>query len=61
VRAVIARIFDHSLDGVLAQEGTSFFDFCRDLPDDPAQLDRTRDLYRRSAAVEPGSALRPCA
>jgi dihydrofolate reductase len=48
MRAVIARIFDYSLDGVIAQEGTSFFDFCRDLPDDPAQVDRTRDLYEKA-------------
>lgn len=32
MRTVIARIFDYSLDGVIAAEGTSFFDFCRDLP-----------------------------
>jgi len=45
MRTVIARIFDYSLDGVIAEEGTSFFDFCRDLPDDPAQVERTRDFY----------------
>jgi hypothetical protein len=38
MRTVIARIFDYSLDGIVAEEGTSFFDFCRDLPDDPTQL-----------------------
>lgn len=41
---MIARIFDYSLDGVIAAEGTTFFDFCRDLPDDPAQEERTRDF-----------------
>jgi dihydrofolate reductase len=45
VRTLTARIFDYSLDGVIATEGTSFFDFCRDLPDDDAQLDRTRAFY----------------
>jgi dihydrofolate reductase len=45
VRTLIARIFDYSLDGVVATEGTSFFDFCRDLPDDEALLDRTRAFY----------------
>jgi dihydrofolate reductase len=49
MRAVIARIFDYSLDGILAEEGTGFFDFCRDLPDDPAQVDRTRDFYEKAA------------
>lgn len=29
MRTVIARIFDYSLDGVIATEGTRFFDFCR--------------------------------
>ena len=45
MRTLVARIFDYSLDGVIATEGTSFFDFCRDLPDDEAQLDRTRAFY----------------
>ena len=45
MRTVTARIFDYSLDGFIAEEGTAFFDFCRDLPDDPAHADRTRDLY----------------
>jgi len=45
MRTVIARIFDYSLDGIIAAEGTRFFDFCRELPDDPAQTDRTRDFY----------------
>jgi len=48
VRTLIARIFDYSLDGVVATEGTSFFDFCRDLPDDDAQLDRTRAFYENA-------------
>jgi hypothetical protein len=48
MRLVTARIFDYSLDGVLAEEGTSFFDFCRDLPDDPAQVERTRGFYERA-------------
>ena len=45
MRTVIARIFDYSLDGVIATEDTPFFDFCRELPDDPMQIDRTRALY----------------
>ena len=48
MRTVIARIFDYSLDGVIATEGTSFFDFCRELPDDQAQEDRTRDFYEKA-------------
>ena len=45
MRTVVVRVFDCSLDGVIAAEGTDFFQFCRDLPDDPAQLARTRALY----------------
>jgi dihydrofolate reductase len=48
MRTLIARIFDYSLDGVIATESTSFFDFCRDLPDDPAQAARTRDFYENA-------------
>jgi dihydrofolate reductase len=49
MRTVIARIFDYSLDGVIATtEGTPFFDFCRELPDDPAQEDHNRALYARA-------------
>ena len=45
MRTVIARIFDYSLDGVHRNEDTPFFDFCRELPDDPELLDRTRAFY----------------
>jgi hypothetical protein len=51
MRMVIARIFDYSLDGIIAGEGTSFFDFCRDLPDDLAQEDRTRAFYGGAGGV----------
>jgi dihydrofolate reductase len=48
MRTVIARIFDYSLDGVIATEGTSFFGFCRDFPDDEALQDRTRGFYEKA-------------
>jgi hypothetical protein len=48
MRTLIARFFDYSLDGVTATEGTSFFGFCRDLPDDPEQVARTRDFYENA-------------
>src|SRR5215469_11217448 len=48
MRTVTARIFDYSLDGIIADGGTGFFDFCRDLPDDPAHVARTRDLYENA-------------
>jgi len=37
MRKLIARVFDYSLDGLIATEDTEFFQFCRDLPDDPAE------------------------
>jgi dihydrofolate reductase len=45
MRTVIARIFDYSIDGVLASEDTPFFDFCRELPDVPALVERNQALY----------------
>jgi hypothetical protein len=45
MRTVRARIFDYSLDGIVAEEGTSFFDFCRILPDDPIQIAHERDFF----------------
>jgi dihydrofolate reductase len=45
MRKLIARVFDYSLDGLVADESTEYFQFCRDLPDDPAQLARTSEFY----------------
>jgi dihydrofolate reductase len=44
MRKLIATVFNYSLDGLLADEGTEFWKFCFDLPEnrepnDPAQLD----------------------
>jgi dihydrofolate reductase len=48
MREVVARIFDVSPVGVVAEEDTDFFNYCREAPDDPAQVARTRDLYERA-------------
>jgi dihydrofolate reductase len=45
MRKLIARVFDYSLDGLIATEGTAFFQFCRDLPDDPAEDARGCEFY----------------
>jgi dihydrofolate reductase len=45
MRRLIARVFDYSLDGVIATEDTEFFQFCRDLPDDPAEDLRGSEFY----------------
>jgi dihydrofolate reductase len=45
LRKLIARVFDYSLDGLIATEGTEFFQFCRDLPDDPAEDASGSEFY----------------
>ena len=58
MRKLIATVFNYSLDGLLADEGTEFWKFCFDLPenrepDDPAQLDFLRARTRTSWAAPP--------
>lgn len=50
MRKLIATVFNYSLDGLLADEGTEFWRFCFSLPEnrepnDPAQLDFLRRAY----------------
>ena len=50
MRQLIATVFNYSLDGLLADEGTEYWKFCfslpeNDVPDDPAQLDFLRGAY----------------
>ncbi|HEX4864265.1 MAG TPA: dihydrofolate reductase family protein [Acidimicrobiales bacterium] len=50
MRKLIATVFNYSLDGLLADEGTEFWKFCFDLPEnrepeDPAQLDFLQSAY----------------
>lgn len=45
MRKLVARVFDYSLDGLIATEGTEFFQFCRDLPDDPAEDASGSEFY----------------
>jgi dihydrofolate reductase len=50
VRKLIATVFNYSLDGLLADEGTEFWTFCFDLPenrepDDAAQLEFLQSAY----------------
>ena len=49
MRKLIACVFFYSLDGLLADEGTAYWQFCFGLPDDPAdkvqELDRYRSAY----------------
>ena len=50
MRKLIATVFNYSLDGLLADEGTEFWKFIFDLPeirepDDPAHLDFLQSAY----------------
>lgn len=50
MRTLIATVFNYSLDGLLADEGTEFWKFCFSLPenrvpDDPAHLEFLRSAY----------------
>jgi len=50
MRKLIATVFNYSVDGLLADEGTEFWKFCFDLPenrepDEPAQLDFLQSAY----------------
>jgi len=50
MRKLIATVFNYSLDGLLADEGTEFWNFCFSLPensepDDPAHLDFLQSAY----------------
>jgi dihydrofolate reductase len=48
MRTVVLNVFDYSLDGILAAEGTEFFDFCRAAPDDPAEVAWFSDCLARA-------------
>ena len=50
MRKLVATVFNYSLDGLLADDGTEFWKFCFDLPenrepDDLAQLEFLRSAY----------------
>jgi dihydrofolate reductase len=50
MRTLIATVFNYSLDGLLADEGSDFWKFCFSLPEnnepnDPAHLDFLRSAY----------------
>lgn len=35
MRPVVLQVFEFSLDGMIGEEGTEFYEFCRAVPDDP--------------------------
>ena len=46
MRKLIACVFNYSLDGLLADEGTEFWRFCFGLPEDPADQEQELDRFR---------------
>ena len=50
MRKLIAWVFLYSLDGLLADKGTEYWDFCFGLPVDPAQTRQKVDLYESAYA-----------
>jgi len=50
MRKLIAWAFMYSLDGLLADEGTEYWQFCFGLPVDPAALQEKLDVYQGAYA-----------
>ncbi|HTW02020.1 MAG TPA: dihydrofolate reductase family protein [Streptosporangiaceae bacterium] len=49
MRKLVLQVFDYSLDGIIGVEDTAFFEFCRELPDDP-----DLEAWRRGALERAG-------
>jgi hypothetical protein len=50
MRKLIAWTFMYSLDGLLADEGTEYWQFCFGLPVDPADLKQKIGVYQSAYA-----------
>ncbi len=50
MRKLIAWVFMYSLDGLLADEGTEYWQFCFGLPKDRAELEQKLEVYRSAYA-----------
>ena len=50
MRKLIAWAFMYSLDGLLADEGTEYWQFCFGLPQDPAEQKQKIDLFESAYA-----------
>jgi dihydrofolate reductase len=48
MRKLVLTVFDYSLDGIIGEEDTEFFKFCREVPDDPAHEAGTLDCLQRA-------------
>lgn len=50
MRTLTAWVFLYSLDGLLADEGTEYWQYCFGLPRDPAELDQKLDVLQSAHA-----------
>ena len=50
MRKLIAWAFMYSLDGLLADDGTKYWEYCFSLPEDPAATKQKVDLYESAYA-----------
>ena len=50
MRKLVAWAFMYSLDGLLADEGTEYWQFCFGLPQDPAEQKQKIDLFESAYA-----------
>ena len=50
MRKLIALVFHYSLNGLLADKGTEYWDFCFGLPVDPASLEQKIDVIQSAYA-----------
>jgi hypothetical protein len=50
MRKLVVWAFMYSLDGVLADEGTEYWEFCFGLPVDPAATKQKLDVYKGACA-----------
>jgi hypothetical protein len=50
MRKLIAWVFMYSLDGLLADEGIEYWQFCFGLPKDPAETKQKLDVYQSAYA-----------
>ncbi|HEX4061003.1 MAG TPA: dihydrofolate reductase family protein [Streptosporangiaceae bacterium] len=46
MRSLVLHVYDYSLDGVIAEEDSEFYKYCRDAPDDPVYDAWLADAYQ---------------
>jgi dihydrofolate reductase len=49
MRSLVLHVYDYSLDGVIAEEDSEFYKYCRDAPDDPVYDAWLADAYKNAS------------